>query len=238
MPTALAISPHLDDAVFSAGGTLAQLAGEGWRVVVATVFTASVPNPRGFALACQLDKGLSADVDYMALRRNEDASACAAIGAEPYWLSFAEAPHRGYHSAKDLFSGLRHDDPILDIIRPALSKLILALAPDRILSPQAIGAHVDHIALHEALRSCNQPRWLWTDFPYEIRSELRPSPFEAEFHELSKTQVRLTRDNIREKTNGAMAYASQLGFQFGGAEQAREIIATCQNVERFRILVA
>ena len=79
MPTALALSPHLDDAAFSCGGTLARLAGAGWRVVVATAFTATVPEPSGFALACQLDKGLAPEVDYMALRRDEDAAAMRAL---------------------------------------------------------------------------------------------------------------------------------------------------------------
>ncbi len=78
MPTALALSPHLDDAVFSAGGLLASLAAQGWRVVMATTFTQSVPDPKGFALACQLDKGLGPEVDYMALRRDEDRAAAAA----------------------------------------------------------------------------------------------------------------------------------------------------------------
>jgi len=58
VPNAVAISPHLDDAAFSAGGTIAMLADKGWAVTVVTVFTASVPQPQGFALACQLDKGL------------------------------------------------------------------------------------------------------------------------------------------------------------------------------------
>ena len=47
----------------------------GWRVVLLTVFTRSVPNPAGFALRCQTDKGLPATADYMALRRAEDAAA-------------------------------------------------------------------------------------------------------------------------------------------------------------------
>ena len=72
MTTLLALSPHLDDAVFSAGATLFRAARRGWRVVVATIFTGNVAQPTGFALACQLDKGLAADVDYMALRRAED----------------------------------------------------------------------------------------------------------------------------------------------------------------------
>ncbi len=68
--TALALSPHLDDAAFSAGGTLHALGRAGWRVVVATIFTRSMPEPQGFALRCQTDKGLAPDIDYMALRRD------------------------------------------------------------------------------------------------------------------------------------------------------------------------
>ena len=74
MPLALALSPHLDDAAFSCGGTLAALAAEGWDVVVATLFAASVEAPTGFALACQTDKGLPADADYMAIRRAEETA--------------------------------------------------------------------------------------------------------------------------------------------------------------------
>ena len=85
--TVLAISPHLDDAAFSAGGLLATLA-RAHRVVVATVFTQSVPAPTGFALRCQTDKGLAPEEDYLALRRAEDAAACAALGAEPAWRDF------------------------------------------------------------------------------------------------------------------------------------------------------
>ncbi len=105
--TALALSPHLDDAAFSCGGTLATLAGLGWHVVLATLFTRSMPDPQGFALACQLDKGLDATVDYMALRRAEDVAAAWALGiGGPVHVPLPEAPHRGYGSAKALFGGI------------------------------------------------------------------------------------------------------------------------------------
>ena len=81
MPTALALSPHLDDAAFSCGGLLHGLARDGWRVVMATLFTASVDRPSGFALACQTDKGLGAEVDYMRLRRAEDDAAARPSGS-------------------------------------------------------------------------------------------------------------------------------------------------------------
>ena len=136
----LAVSPHLDDAVFSAGATLAALADAGHEVTVVTCFTRSVPDPTGFALACQLDKGLAPDVDYMALRRAENAAAMAVLGATPVDLALPEAPHRGYTSAPDLFAGVHPDD---DVWRE-VADLLAALSADLWLAPQALGDHVDH----------------------------------------------------------------------------------------------
>ena len=85
--------------VFSCGGLLAQLGDRGWRTVLATAFTATVLPATGFALACQLDKGLGPEVDYMALRRDEDRAAAAILGVSDLrWLDLPEAPHRGYGS--------------------------------------------------------------------------------------------------------------------------------------------
>ena len=150
MPHAIAFSPHLDDAAFSCGGTLARLVQAGWTVTLCTVFTRSVPSPSGFALACQTDKGLAPEVDYMALRRAEDRAACAALGCEPLWLDWAEAPHRGYHSAAALFGPIRADDPAGGLELPAMPA-------DLVLAPQAVGGHVDHVQLVRALQGDRRP---------------------------------------------------------------------------------
>ncbi len=237
-PLALAVSPHLDDAVFSAGGRLAQLAREGWRVVVATVFTASVPDPQGFALACQLDKGLSAAVDYMALRRNEDAAACQLIGAAPRWLPFAEAPHRGYGDARALFAGLQGHDDIVARLRPALTALLAELKPDLLLAPQAVGGHVDHCAVLEALDGLADAGTLWwRDYPYLARPGPVPEPYAVWFPPQTETVVILDEASRAAKTQAALAYASQLGFQFGGMGAARERFAAMDR-EQFRSAAA
>jgi hypothetical protein len=118
----LAVSPHLDDAVFSAGARLAEHAMAGDAVMVVTCFTGNVAEPQGFVLACQLDKGLPADIDYMALRRAEDEAACALIGAEPLHLPLLEAPHRGYDSAVALFGPRLASDTMLSRARHSVER--------------------------------------------------------------------------------------------------------------------
>lgn len=224
--TVLAVSPHLDDAAFSAGGTLATLARRG-SVVVASVFTASVADPRGFALACQLDKGLGPGVDYMALRRAEDRAACAALGAEPLHLPFREAPHRGYDSTAALFAAIRPDDRVDEELAPALQALVDALAPDLILAPQAIGAHVDHVQVVRALDRLALPApvlW-WRDYPYTVRSDTPKQPWAARFGGLAEIAAPLDAAAADAKRRACEAYVSQLGFQFGGVGALRRRLA-------------
>ena len=236
--TVLAVSPHLDDAAFSAGGTLARLAARGWQVVMATVFTASVPNPRGFALACQTDKGLAPEIDYMALRRGEDRAAAGALGIEePVHLPFREAPHRGYASAPELFAELRPDDRIGANLADAFERLLADTRPDLILAPQGVGGHVDHIQVVRALRGAQPPLpmlW-WRDFPYTVRTAEPKEPLRALFEHLSEQVVRLDEPGQHRKAEACAAYASQLGFQFGGPDGLRARLSAEDGVERFRL---
>ena len=230
MRTALAFSPHLDDAAFSAGGTLARLARRGWRVVIATVFTRTVPNPQGFALACQLDKGLPPEADYMAIRRAEDLAACAALGSTARHLPFAEAPHRGYHDASALFAGVRSGDEEARRLAPALAALTEEVAPDLILGPRAVGAHVDHLVVRAALETLPRPRMLlWTDWPYAGRTDA-PDPHAAD--DASARSLAVPVRDLPAKLAACAAYATQLGFQFGGEAGMRASVEAVRT-ERF-----
>jgi LmbE family N-acetylglucosaminyl deacetylase len=182
MPVALALSPHLDDAAFSCGGTLALLARRGWQVVLCTVFTASVDNPTGFALACQADKGVGPEIDY--------------IGA-----------------------------------------LLRSLAPDLLFAPQAIGGHVDHVAVVRALQALAPPEpiaW-WRDAPYAFRDEAPAEPFREAMAALPEDQVVLTPEPLAAKRAACLSYASQIPFQFGGPEGLDATLARSGTVERFRL---
>jgi len=208
----VAISPHLDDAAFSVGGLLAARARAGDRVTIVTCFTGNVATPTGFALACQLDKGLSPEVDYMALRRAEDRAACAVIGADAVHLPLLEAPHRGYARAPELFAARRDDDAMLAPLTAALAGQIEALEPDLLLGPLAVGDHVDHWLVRDALAAIDHPVLLWEDWPYLARAAMRPVERLHQEHPLSDT-------NRADRIAMCASYTSQLGFQFGSAER-------------------
>ena len=235
--TALALSPHLDDAAFSCGGTLARLARRGWRVTVATVFTASVPDPEGFALACQLDKGLGPEVDYLAIRRAEDAGFGRAVGVDLEWLGLPEAPHRGYDSAPALFAGIRADDRIGPEVGAAIDGLVARLRPGLILAPQGVGNHADHLQVIRAIldRPGLLGRTAWyRDLPYAAKfPDARAAPgLPAGLAEIA---VDLDPADLRAKLDGSACYATQVGFQFGGVGPMGRLLAGFAEAEGRRL---
>ena len=214
--TALFISPHLDDVAFSCGGLAALLSDAGWQTVLATVFTRTVLPTEGFALACQLDKGLSADTDYMALRRQEDLRAAALLGfTAVQWLDFPEAPHRGYSSAPALFGKIAEADDIAHPVADALRRVDIARKPCLVLVPQGLGAHVDHqIVVQAAIRVFPADRLaFYRDTPYAMRQpDARPL---TGVPVVPETTIPIARV-LERKISASAAYASQIGFQFGG----------------------
>ena len=207
----VAVSPHLDDAAFSVAGALAAHRRDGGRVTVVTCFTGSVARPQGFALACQLDKGLGPDVDYMARRRAEDEAACAVIGAGAVHLPFLEAPHHGYASAPALFGPRRADDARAAPLAAALAGLLDDLAPDAVWGPLALGGHVDHHLVRAALARTGRPHLLWEDWPYLDRPGVAPPAAPAR---------RVALDALLRARRLAMcaSYTTQIGFQFGSTD--------------------
>jgi len=213
----LAVSPHLDDAVFSAGGELATLADAGHDVTVVTCFTATMPDPSGFALACQTDKGLAPDVDYMALRRDEDHAAMAVLGVHALHLTLPEAPHRGYTSPADLFAGIHQQDRV----EKELVRQLGRLAAEVWLAPQGLGRHVDHLHVVRAVARLRRPTAWWRDAPYVLREpDAQPSPDLP----TGLASVRLF-GNAPRRADACACYRSQLGFQFGGEQRMRAALA-------------
>jgi LmbE family N-acetylglucosaminyl deacetylase len=181
-------------------------------VRVVTVFTATVAPLSPFALACQLDKGLSAGVDYMALRRDEDALAMHCLDVDEWeHLGLPEAPHRGYVSAPDLFAGRHTDDDVTDAVTSALA--LRVGRADLVLGPLGLGHHVDHGIVADALDELDRagmdvPRLRYRDTPYAVRLDTSTRADDEIPVEIGAA--------LDDKVAACAAYASQLGFQFRG----------------------
>ena len=223
----LVLSPHLDDAAFSVGPLLAKFSNRA-RIVVATVFTKSELNLSGFALACQLDKGLPAEADYMAIRRKEDTEWARRIGAEVVHGALAEAPHRGYCSAKELFGPILEADKLNDLLTMWLVDLALTFKPNAILCPIGVGNHVDHLWIHKIARASLDPKFplfFFKDQPYSSKLD----PFYAEDYlgdanAWRKTEVPYFEGSLAAAQFAVEAYQTQMTFQFGNINQMKNTL--------------
>ena len=237
MPTALFISPHLDDAAFSCAGILLGLQASGWDICHCTVFTASVPNPQGFALRCQTDKGIAPEVDYMALRRAEDSDFARLLGiANVIHWPFAEAPHRGYETPPELFAGVHPGDEVWKPIAEGLQDLVSLLDAALVFAPQGLGNHADHLQVIAAVREAAADDLVcwYRDTPYALREpDARPAALVPQG--LTEQAMPLPEELLTRKIAGACAYQSQIGFQFGGAAEVSRKLRAFHQAEAARM---
>ena len=231
----LFLSPHLDDAVFSAGGYIAALVGSGYEVEIVTYFTKSVLHPTGFALACQLDKNLGPEVDYMTLRREEDVAAGKELGASVRHLDLAEAPHRGYHSAEELFAGVHELDNLDQDIDALSTTLLQDDAVVAVFAPIGIGNHADHLQVRAAVERLypmfpEKEFFFWYDQPYLVnRPEEKPDCEHSGtdctdlLEDLPPRKFSFdTSTHFERKMHACDCYTTQVPFQFKDSAGMRE----------------
>ncbi len=98
-----------------------------------------------------------------------------------------------------------------------------------------MGSHVDHVQLVRALRRALPGGvavlW-WIDFPYAARPQrYSAQPFGAEMALLPEYAAA---GDMLARQAACGAYATQLGFQFGGADGLARALAEAGPVERMR----
>ena len=132
---AIIISPHLDDAVFSCGGAIAQMVQQG-PVLVLNIFTGDLSQVknRGVVLGDE--------------RYAEEAAAAAFLGYESINLGELDVSFRRepYKQLGNIFRPPVADDmQWLPSLRQRLFDILAPLQFDQIYVPLGIGWHVDHI---------------------------------------------------------------------------------------------
>lgn len=175
----LAVSPHLDDAVLSAGGRLAALAAdeENW-VTVFTVF-AGLAAPPYSPTAERLHGLMDLTGDPVTERRTEDLAAHAELGTIARHGRFPDSIYRTRPDGSWLVGNDPTDEPDGDepelhrSVVAAIGLLISELRPKVVLTCAALGGHVDHVRTRDAVLDAvsHQPGvrlQLWEDLPYGL----------------------------------------------------------------------
>lgn len=228
-PPCLFVSPHLDDAAFSAGALISWLAQKEVPVTVVNVFTATSPGPQTLSARVFLSQCGYANQDKLISdRKSEDKKVYSSLGVKVISLDFVDALWRKRPNTKSFIPELNHvyptfrwhiargrvsplDQPMIDRLTGTLAKYALPKGT-LVFTPLAIGNHVDHVIVRDVCLEISPDCIFWSDFPYVLHS----SPDE---HFLRKYQLekREFAQNLSAKRQLILGYPSQIKQIFKNA---------------------
>jgi LmbE family N-acetylglucosaminyl deacetylase len=224
------LSPHLDDCVLSAGGLIWQQAQAGERVEIWTICAGDPPPPPYSPFAEELHARWGTDGrQASAVRRAEDLAACRALGAGARHSPLPDCIYRRLPGS---------DTPLIverdDLFRPyppaehARSLEIAAwvraaLSADVCLvSPMALGGHVDHQLVRAAAETLGLPLWLYADYPYVVDDPLHHTDLRGQVSAYRPAlEQPLSTQALSAWQAAVAAYTSQISTFWGGLDEMR-----------------
>ena len=245
---AVYLSPHLDDAALSCGGTIHRTVGMGGSVLVVTIFAGEPAPLSGPRPDQETQAGPAADAGQfssfallqhaywgnprrpIALRRAEDVAALTLLGARARHLDYLDAVYRAapggrwlYVDSATLFGGVDPQDPVTS--GDLAQSLVDVLPPPgeaTVYAPLGIGRHVDHLIVHAAARhlhSAGHRVAYYEDYPYAEA----PGAVDAALDRTgactwAEEVVPLDPADVGARAAAVAYYRSQLGVLFYGAE--------------------
>ena len=221
------LSPHLDDVVYSCGGTLGVQVSTGLHPLVITVF-AGVPSPTielsPLAAEIHRDMGFRQNAQIaLTTRREEDARALNYLNIDYLWIDYLDAIYRGtsayYTQNRQLIGGEVHPGDLW--IDRELAQNLVALhdrLPDAVwYAPLGVGRHVDHQIVSSAIdrliqRGANVK--LYEDFPYILKESALEERLN-EFGGILEPALVERSEMLHLRQEASEMYASQIQLNFG-----------------------
>lgn len=216
------ISPHLDDAVLSAGGLIFDQTRAGIQVEIWTVCCGfpAIREVSPFAQYLHFQWGFSSAEETVRLRRAEDVRAASIVGAKTFHFDFLDCIYRRGPDGDWLYpSGVFVTPHASDADLPAQITASLAsrLRPDDVVvCPLAIGHHVDHILVREAVQALNRPVIFVADVPYVLK---HPEELEETARQMKAEAKLVSEAGVSAWQEGVAEYKSQLSTLFEPADQ-------------------
>ena len=232
------LSPHLDDAALSCGGQIFAQTTTGQSVLVVTVMAGAVPDGELSDFAAELHARWELGADATAVRRAEDAAACAILGADfLHW----DVPDCVYRRSAVTGQPLYPTWPdVIDAVHPDESALINQLAEciaglpghGRLVAPLGVGRHADHqVSRLAAECAADGDLVYYEDFPYVREAGALTAVIPQDDANWQATAVPLQEEALAAKVEAIAAFVSQLSTFFDGrADLAAQINAYAERV--------
>ena len=172
------LSPHFDDVALSCGGLLWEQVQAGELVSIWTVCAGDPPIEKLSPFAQELHDRWKADQNAPYERRREDIKSCQRLGVGYRYFSIPDCiyrrlPGRGefMYAQETALNGPLHPGDA-SLAQELVSDLRRSLPMGATLvSPLALGSHVDHQLTRLAAEELRGECWYYADFPYVLRDD-------------------------------------------------------------------
>ncbi|MCE9644517.1 MAG: PIG-L family deacetylase [Chloroflexi bacterium] len=217
------ISPHLDDAVLSAGGLIHEQTRAGMEVEIWTMMCGFPPTAElsPFAQVLHYQWGIAEAADVVAARRAEDVHAAGLVGARAVHFDYLDCIYRRGRSGEWLYFDIYvppHEDEA-DLPARMAESISARLKPDdQLVCQLALGSHVDHVTVRRAVDLLQKPVQYDVDIPYLFNS---PDELALKTAGMKETVQPVSEAGLTSWQDAIAAYTSQLGMLFETPEAMR-----------------
>ena len=218
------LSPHLDDAILSAGGLIRQQTQVGIPVETWT-FMAGVPPTEElaeFGKTMHQIWGYGTPAEAIEIRREEDRRAAAEVGARAVHFDFLDCIYRRGKNGEGLYADaeLPLDPEDADLPAQVAQAMIAWLQPDdRLVCQLAIGGHVDHLVVRKAAEMLQRPLTYDADIPYLLN---HPNELDQNVAGMQESLQPVSETELESWIAAIECYATQVESVFGSWGIMRE----------------
>jgi LmbE family N-acetylglucosaminyl deacetylase len=209
------LSPHFDDVALSCGGLLWEQVQAGELVSIWTVCAGDPPLGKLSPFAQELHDRWKAGQNAPDERRREDVKSCQRLGVGYRYFPIPDCIYRHlpetgefmYAQEMALNGPLHPGDAILaqDLVSDLRRSLPVGAT---LVSPLALGSHVDHQLTRLAAEGLRGECWYYADFPYVLRDDAQLQHMQQDGWESSIFPVSLA--GLAAWQDAISAHASQI----------------------------
>ena len=220
------ISPHLDDAVLSAGGLLYDQTQSGIPVEIWTVVCGFPKTTRlsDYARSLHASWGIDSAHEVASTRRKEDERGAEIVGARPVHFDVPDCIYRLGPDDEFLYDNIFVPPHEFESQFPAQIAGMLSSQlkeDDVILCQLAVGGHVDHVLVRRGVELLGRPLLYVADIPYLLNT---PEDLDKKIPGMKGSEYPVTESGLERWKDAVAAHASQMNELFSGEDLMREAI--------------